>query len=148
VGGGREDARVPLYQRIRARGMPRRVSINSRRGANSCRWNARWSRREKSLGCVPFVRPATGFPIGDSSLIRRRGVSNRARPNDHLGCVTRLSLHRANHGIAPLPCFSRSRENFGGELRKARTLPSSCCAGSVEILKGWKCPLFFGNDDI
>lgn len=32
---------VSLYQHIRARGMPRRVSINSRRGANSCRWNAR-----------------------------------------------------------------------------------------------------------
>lgn len=113
--GAREDARVPLYQRIRARGMPRRVSINSRRGANSCHWNARWSRGEKSLDCVPFIRPATGFPIGDSSLIRRRGVSNRARPNDHLGCVTRMSLHHADHGIAPR--FPRLRGNFGGKSR-------------------------------
>ena len=128
---------VPLYQRIRARGMPRRVSINSRRGANSCRWNARWSRGEKSLGCVPFVRPATGFPIGDSSLIRRRGVSNRARPNDHLGCVTRPSLHPApTTGSSPFYVgFSRSRGNFGAkvaprEVKGAAVDAAQKCASS------------------
>lgn len=99
---------VPLYQC-----MPRRVSINSRRGANSCRWNARWSQGEREVVrlCVPFVRPATGFPIGDSSLIRRRRVSNRARPNDHLGCVIRLRLHRAKYvdrlSLSSFSSFSR-----------------------------------------
>lgn len=37
---------------------------------------------------MPFVRPATGFPIGDSSLIRRRGISNRVSQRPPRVCYT------------------------------------------------------------
>ena len=97
---GREGA----FRFISARRMPRRVSINSRRGANSCRWNARVlrPRREVVRLCVPFGR-ATGFPIGDSSLIRRWRVSNRTRTNGHLRvCYTVTVSRRAYLGVVPI----------------------------------------------
>lgn len=60
------------FRFISARRMPRRVSINSRRGANSCRWNARVEGPgEVVRTACRSAAPATGFPIGDSSLIRR-----------------------------------------------------------------------------
>lgn len=78
-------------------------------------------RREVVKACVPFVRPATGFSIGDSSLIRRRRVSNRARPDDHLGCVTRLRLHTRcqPRGIfVMLPLSSSSRFTLKERISK------------------------------
>mgnify|MGYP004579261293 CR=1 FL=1 len=100
-----ERGREGAFRFISARRMPRRVSINSRRGANSCRWNARVlrPRREVVRLCVPFGR-ATGFPIGDSSLIRRWRVSNRTRTNDHLRvCYTVTFAPRLPRGCSDFP---------------------------------------------
>lgn len=68
------------------------------------------------------VRPATGFPIGDSSLIRRWRVSNRTRTNDHLECVTRLRSRRAYLGVVPIFLADKARGTGpGGE--KKREIP-------------------------
>lgn len=44
----RYEGKEGAFRFISARRMPRRVSINSRRGANSCRWNARAEAEERS----------------------------------------------------------------------------------------------------